>query len=137
MPPTFCVGIATLKTMGRARKTGCYAHMVEQRRALPSGGPPGVGGPIEAADTASSLVKRTAVFCSRLSRSRPPRQGRPCGPSLRADPGPVATDQGLGAYKKDRNSRALPLARAWAVFSASKTGRKGDSVPGLYPSGLW
>jgi len=26
---------------------------------------------------------------------------------------------------------------AWAVFSASKTDRKGDSVPGLCPSGLW
>src|SRR5690348_9662829 len=54
--------------MGRAHTTGCYAHLVEQRRALPSGGPPGVrraiyiGGPIEAAETASSLVKRTAVF---------------------------------------------------------------------------
>jgi len=42
-----------------------------------------------------------AVFLvARLSSSRPPRQGLPCGQSLRADPWPGAHSQGEASMRK-------------------------------------
>lgn len=77
------------RTLPASRRRRCAAPLaLLLRRALPCGGPPGAsrattaGTKIKVAHPSHWQVLRAAVFFgSQLSRSRPPPQGRPCGPS--------------------------------------------------------
>jgi hypothetical protein len=54
---------------------------------------------------------------SRLSGSRPPRPGRPCGPSHAigyADPGPGSHSPGIGAYEDDGGGLGRDTILSWA-----------------------